>query len=176
MSKQSYYCPYDNDTKIIRVPNETDCLYTQVVNNYGNEPVNNNNGAAHPHGHSNPSKIFKFSKCKTSEPAVLRHSKLYESGDNVFYKAKDIWEFDNVGVSKPPSNIKNAEIFTLKACEDGEVHNYAVVRYLVCGHCDQGAFGFGGYLMDLDELDKRVEVGFDLSSANPNDLVYFFYL
>lgn len=172
MSKQSYYCPYDDNTKIIRVPDETNKLYLQVINNYSTTANNNTP--------TNPSKIFKFCKCKTTEVSKLRHSKQLSDPQyahaNIFYKAKDIWEFDNIGVSKPPSTSKEPEIFTLKALEDGEVHNFAVIRYLVCGSCDQGAFGFGGYLMDLEELNKRIEIGFDLSSVNPNDLVYFFYL
>lgn len=174
MSKQSYYCPYDNETKIVRLPDETDNLYTQVINNYSKEATIHASSTP-----ANPSKVFKFCKCKTTDVSKLRESKELKphySNSNIFYKAKDIWEFDNIGVSKPPSDLKEPEIFTLKAIADGEVHNFAVIRYLVCGHCDRGAFGFGGYLMDLEELNKRIEVGFDLSSVNPNELVYFFYL
>lgn len=172
MSKQSFYCPYDNETKIIRVPDETDMLFTQVLNDYPQTSVGaGDNGAAKPR---NPSKIFKFVHCKTSEPSKHASAKKFQN-KNLFYKAKDVWEFSNVGVSKPPPNIKDAEFIKVKSL-DGDVHNYAVVRYLVCGHCDRGAFGFGGYLVDLDEMNNRVEIGFDLTSVNPNDLVYFFYV
>lgn len=158
--KLTYYCPFDETTKIIRVPRETDNLYLQLHDS--NDKL------------INPSKIFKFAKCKTSEPSV--HRSIHQYNDfNCFYKAKDIWEFDNIGVSKPPSNIKNAEFIKVKSIENGEVRNYAIVRYLVCGHCDKGAFGFGGYLLDSEQRENHVEIGFDLSTVNPNDLTYFFY-
>lgn len=164
MSKISYYCPFDDNTKIIRIPTETNKIYTQIFNDKDANATRRN-----------PSKVFKFAKCKTSEPAVHRNSKAYKAGKNTFYRAKDVWEFDNVGVSKPPSDLRNAEIIKLES-EEGDVHNFAVVRYLVCGHCDQGAFGFGGYSLNhIDEEEEHVEIGYDLAKVSPNDLVYFFY-
>lgn len=161
--KQSYYCPFDNETRLVKIPRETDRLYTQY------------NPHIHADNHiGNPSKVYKFVKCKTSEPSVHRALPIYKN-NNVFYKARDIWEFDNIGVSKPPPSVHEAEIIKVKS-EDGDVHNYAVVRYLVCGACDKGVFGFGGYLTDFETLQGRAEIGFDLQSANPNDLVYFFYI
>ena len=161
MSKLPYYCSFDEETKIIRLPRETDNLYIQLIDSNENNLVN-------------PSKIFKFNKCKTSEPSIHRSIVQYKDY-NCFYKAKDIWEFDNIGVSKPPSSTKDAEFITVKSIETGSVQKYAVVRYLVCAHCDQGAFGFGGYLMDSQQMENRLEIGFDLSTVNPNDLTYFFY-
>lgn len=162
--KQSYYCPFDDKTKLIRIPKETDKLYTQIDVKFNKES----------NKISNPSKIYKFIKSKTSEPSVHRALKIYQN-NNLFYKAKDIWEFDNIGVSKPPKDLKNPEFIRLKT-SDGDVHNFAVVRYLVCGECDKGVFGFGGYLSDLEDLEDRIEIGFDLTSVNPNELTYFFYI
>lgn len=161
--KQSYYCPFDNETRLIKVPRETGRIYTQF-----NPPLHSDHKVA------NPSKVYKFIKSKTSEPSVHRALPIYKN-NNVFYKAKDIWEFDNIGVSKPPSSLQEAEVIKVKS-EDGDVHNYAILRYLVCGECDKGVFGFGGFLTDFESLQGRAEVGFDLTSVNPNDLVYFFYI
>lgn len=156
--KQTYYCPHDN-TKLIKIPKETDSLHIQAD------------------GHSKPSRIYKFIHAKTDEPSYHHSFKKFRGAENanLFYKAKDIWEFDNIGVSKPPSNVHDAEYIKMKN-EDGETHHFAIVRYLVCGTCDQGIFGFGGYPSDLEDLEDRSEIGFDVTSVNPNDLVYFFYL
>ncbi|KAG0680519.1 hypothetical protein C6P40_002342 [Pichia californica] len=167
--KQSYYCPFDDETKLIKIPKETDKLYTQFNDNNDTNNNNNNNKI------SNPSKIYKFVKSKTSEPSIHRNLKIYKN-NNLFYKAKDIWEFDNIGVSKPPKDLKNPEFIKLKSENGGDIHNFAIVRYLVCGECDKGVFGFGGYSFDLEDSENRIEIGFDLSSVNPNDLTYFFYI
>lgn len=161
MSKQSYYCPFDDKTKIIRVPDEIDNIFIQCDK----------------HENDNPSTVFKFSKCKTSETSVQRKfQKTQNANLNYFYKANDIWEFNNIGVSKPPTDIKKPEILKLKNFKNGDIHVYVVVRYLVCGDCDKGAFGFGGYKMDYEDIQKHLEIGYDLLSVNPNDLEYFFYV
>lgn len=168
--KQTYICPYDGKTNIIKIYKDSDSIFTQVQQGLIDKTK------------TNPSKIFKFVECPTAnEQSVIRELPMHKKY-NVFYKAKDVWEFDNVGVSKPPKDSKDPEIFVLKSAKNGEDFKYAVVRYLVCGDCDKGAFGFGGYRIDEgaitenDEIDERLEVGYNFDSANPNHLDYFFYI
>lgn len=151
--KQSYYCPFDNKTKIIRVPNETHNIFTLVSDSEENSK----------------SLDYKFIDCKTTGEKIHKNIK------DGFYKAKDIWEFDNVGVTKP-HDLKKAQFIKLKNNIDGNIQTYIIIRYLICGDCNKGALGFGGLLFNEEIKDARIEVGFDLSSTNPNELSYFFYL
>ncbi|GMM29184.1 hypothetical protein DAMA08_019000 [Martiniozyma asiatica (nom. inval.)] len=138
---QSYYCPFDKKTKIISIPQNPDLL-KQIQ----------------PDGQIHPSTIFKFHRSIPSDEAVAMNSV-----ENIFYKVKDVWDFDNVGVTKASSS-PNESISLMD--NNSTKTTYTVLRYLICGECDKGAIGFAGY--DIQQKDS-VDI-------HPNNLKYFFYL
>ncbi|EMG47930.1 DSS4 Protein DSS4 [Candida maltosa Xu316] len=56
---------------------------------------------------------------------------------NKFYKINDVWDFDNIGVSRPDHE---GEV-TVVDDGDDEIH---IERYLICSECDKGPLGFAG--------------------------------
>ncbi|CAI8503142.1 hypothetical protein CAS74_000848 [Pichia kudriavzevii] len=138
-----YYCSFDKATPILRVPT-TPSLY-------------------HIRQQETPEKpsSLKFVKSHMGN----RNGPLSPFSDT-FYRCNDMWEFDNVGVSKP---TEDSEFIRLSQGEQGAVNQYQIVRYLVCGDCERGALGFAG----IPTADGAIK---DLQRIHPNDLVYFFYL
>lgn len=57
---------------------------------------------------------------------------------NRFVKIGDVWDFNNIGVSK------QAQQETVKIGEGGpeEEQKVTVVKFLTCGECDKGPLGF----------------------------------
>lgn len=53
----------------------------------------------------------------------------------LFYKVEDVWDFDNVGVSRPSAGMAGPKIGDEK---------FNVERLLVCSECDRGPIGFAG--------------------------------
>ncbi|TID25525.1 hypothetical protein CANINC_002915 [Pichia inconspicua] len=176
--KQTFVCPYDGKTKIIKIYKDTDSIFRQIQSNSNSNSNLNTN--SNTNSKPNPSNIFKFSQCKTDDNVF--NSLPNFNSINYFYKAKDVWEFENIGVSKPPSKTEKPEILSILNLKDSKIHKFVVVRYLICGSCDHGAFGFAAYHLDDDlidensEIDQVLEVGYNFESANPNHLNYFFYL
>lgn len=129
----TFTCPFDNTTKIIKIDPNTDSIYR--LNGSTDIKFNHSNGSI----------------------------KLPPNNETIdfFYKTENVWEFDNIGVSKPILQTPNS----LKLCKIGNNEDQfdeivvVVVRYLVCGSCDCGALGFAGYIDN--KKDK---------------LIYFFYL
>lgn len=67
------------------------------------------------------------------------------SDSSFFFQVQDVWDFDNIGVSKAVPELKKEE----------EVGNLAKVeRLLICSECDKGPIGFAGYV-DSDETDHK---------------------
>lgn len=56
-------------------------------------------------------------------------------GKSLFYRVDDVWDFDNVGVSRPTANM------ALPIVGDETLN---VERLLVCSECDRGPLGFAG--------------------------------
>lgn len=51
-----------------------------------------------------------------------------------FFKVNDVWDFDNIGVSRPA------------AVGDAVDDLVKVERLLICGECDKGPLGFAGFV------------------------------
>lgn len=60
-----------------------------------------------------------------------------------FFQIADVWDFDNIGVSKP-AELESASDVPLAKVE----------RLLICGECDQGPLGFAGFI-SADESDVK---------------------
>lgn len=75
-----------------------------------------------------------------------------EASENVqFFKVGDMWDFDNIGVSRPLDDNKD---FTI----DDKV--FDIERLLICSECDKGPIGFAGHFHN-DE------------NKSPQNLLYF---
>lgn len=68
-----------------------------------------------------------------------------------FFKIKDMWDFDNIGVSRPMEQIEN---FAVRG------NSFNIERLLICSECDKGPIGFAGHFAKDD-------------AANPNNMTYF---
>ncbi|OWB78248.1 hypothetical protein B5S32_g2436 [[Candida] boidinii] len=97
-------------------------------------------------------------------------------------KLNDMWDFDNIGVSRPNSNLIN-ESFIIKDIDHSDTEilkedigkSIEIIRYLVCADCDRGPIGIAANILDsVSEEQQDGEVK-DLNkvNANPNTLVYF---
>lgn len=54
---------------------------------------------------------------------------------NLFYRVNDVWDFDNIGVSRPSQDP------TLPLVDN---ETLVVERLLICSECDRGPIGFAG--------------------------------
>ena len=70
-----------------------------------------------------------------------------------FYCINDVWDFDNIGVSKP-SEILPEPIIVGTQSHEGEQEKIDVERLLICSECDRGPLGFAGIVVG-DERDHR---------------------
>ena len=60
-----------------------------------------------------------------------------------FYVINDVWEFYNIGVSKPTEETPTSTI-----------PDFTIQRLLVCSECDRGPLGFAGYTGSDDDVKK----------------------
>lgn len=62
---------------------------------------------------------------------------------NEFYVVNDVWDFDNIGVSRPTDEAPTPDIA-----------DFTIQRLLVCSECDRGPLGFAGYAGTDDDVKK----------------------
>lgn len=67
-----------------------------------------------------------------------------------FFRVEDMWDFDNIGVSRPLQDIKDFKI-------NDEI--FDIERILICSECDKGPIGFAGHFSNQEK--------------HPNSLLYF---
>lgn len=72
-----------------------------------------------------------------------------------FYRIDDVWDFDNIGVSKAVPDLEKSEVV-------GDLAK--VERLLICSECDKGPIGFAGYL-NAEETDHK-KLAYYLSCEN----------
>lgn len=63
-----------------------------------------------------------------------------------FYFIEDVWEFDNIGVSRAVPELKKSEAV-------GDLSK--VERLLICSECDKGPIGFAGFV-NANETDHKL--------------------
>lgn len=74
-----------------------------------------------------------------NSPDMVQISDNTDSNTNQFFKIDDVWDFDNIGVSRPSDDIKQPIIE-----ENNKVLNIKIERLLICSECDKGPIGFAG--------------------------------
>lgn len=79
---------------------------------------------------------------KSSKIVVPGAPKMTQESKN-FFQIPDVWDFDNIGVSKP-AELESALYVPLAKVE----------RLLICGECDQGPLGFAGFV-NAEENDVK---------------------
>lgn len=60
---------------------------------------------------------------------------------HLFFQVGDVWDFDNIGVSRPTELTNVSELAKVE-------------RLLICGECDKGPLGFAGFV-DAEETDVK---------------------
>ena len=58
-----------------------------------------------------------------------------------FYQVNDVWDFDNIGVSRPSKELLQRE--PIVAANDEHIE---IERLLICSECEKGPLGFAGIL------------------------------
>ncbi|RLV89575.1 hypothetical protein JA1_005092 [Spathaspora sp. JA1] len=59
-----------------------------------------------------------------------------------FYQINDVWDFDNIGVSRPSSVLDEPIV--------GHDATVKIDRLLICSECDKGPLGFAGIPTDKE--------------------------
>lgn len=64
-----------------------------------------------------------------------------------FFKIKDMWDFDNIGVSRPLQEYKDFKVNDKR---------FDIERLLICSECDKGPIGFAGHYEDEEKLPNTL--------------------
>ncbi|CAD1808333.1 Mss4 family protein [Candida parapsilosis] len=81
-----------------------------------------------------------------------------------FYRINDVWDFDNIGVSKPskvlPEPVVVGTIGNIgdedKQQQQQQKEKIDVERLLICSECDRGPLGFAGIAAGEDKDHKNL--------------------
>lgn len=72
-----------------------------------------------------------------------------------FLMVNDVWDFDNIGVSRNIPDLKGFDMSV--SCEGETVFTInRVVKYLICADCDKGPLGIVCEARSKDGLDTKV--------------------
>lgn len=105
-----------------------------------------------PFGTCNTRIIPLSEKLISNELHIQNSPDMVQLSDNsnptsLFYKINDVWDFDNIGVSRPSDDIKQPIIR-----ENDKTLNIKIERLLICSECDKGPIGFAGLEEGLTEV------------------------
>lgn len=82
----------------------------------------------------------------TNGPSMIKPQET--SGDsNVFFKVDDVWNFDNIAVSKPLPDLSTPVIDSAP---------FKIERLLICSECSRGPIGFAGHESEDTHVNKLV--------------------
>lgn len=107
-----------------------------------------------PFGSCNTRVIMLSDKLLSSKLNIQNSPEMVQISDNIdgnaneFFKINDVWDFDNIGVSRTSSDIKQPIIE-----ENNKVLNIKIERLLICSECDKGPIGFAG--LEEDDTDVK---------------------
>ncbi|KAK6202998.1 Mss4-like protein [Scheffersomyces amazonensis] len=68
-----------------------------------------------------------------------------------FYQVNDVWDFDNVGVSRPSDELQRELIHI----NDDPSIQFKIERVLICSECDKGPIGLAGF--EANDPNKDVK-------------------
>lgn len=70
------------------------------------------------------------------------------SKSTYYLQVQDVWDFDNIGVSRAvPELLKEEDVGNLAKVE----------RLLICSECDKGPIGFAGYIEGNETDHKKLQ-------------------
>lgn len=85
---------------------------------------------------------------------------LEENTNHFFYRVRDVWDFDNIGVSRPTGGPTKIIV------EDKTI---LVDRLLVCSECDRGPLGFAGVEEPMHNTHENLKYFISCSSLLHKD-------
>lgn len=88
----------------------------------------------------------------TNAPQMMAVSKDSSEDLTGFYQINDMWDFDNMGVSRASEDLPQPLI----SVGDNEPVNFGIERLLVCSECERGPLGFAGYIGDVEKDPKNL--------------------
>lgn len=85
-------------------------------------------------------------------PTMMMPSGETKHEEEYFFRIDDVWDFDNIGVSRPASDLA-MPILIPGTGEDDKIQ-LEIERLLICSECDKGPLGFAG-IHSGEELDHK---------------------
>ncbi|KAG7194195.1 uncharacterized protein KQ657_004905 [Scheffersomyces spartinae] len=89
-----------------------------------------------------------------NSPSMLQSTSIQEEKDNdnhtCFFKINDVWDFDNIGVSRPAADLNHPKF----GGEDDASSEFKIERLLICSECDRGPLGFAGFFNGENDVQK----------------------
>lgn len=92
-------------------------------------------------------RIIALTPQLASTEVLLENAPSMAAQGKSFLKVNDVWDFDNVGVSRTAPDLEKSEAV-------GQLSK--VERLLICGECDKGPIGFAGYVNAQDSDVKNL--------------------
>ena len=71
-----------------------------------------------------------------------------EDDHHHFFHVGDVWDFDNIGVSRPAADLEHP-LFS-----GGKSQDFKIERLLICSECDRGPLGFAGFFNGENDVQK----------------------
>lgn len=82
-----------------------------------------------------------------NSPTMLKTSQSATEDEDHFFHVGDVWDFDNIGVSRPAAELEHPKF----ADEDTD---FKIERLLICSECDRGPLGFAGFFNGENDVQK----------------------
>ncbi|GEQ67456.1 hypothetical protein JCM33374_g1121 [Metschnikowia sp. JCM 33374] len=89
-------------------------------------------------------RIIRLDAKLASTQVKLDNAPQMTADSELFFTIADVWDFDNIGVSRPAPDLEKKTVAPLARIE----------RLLICSECDKGPLGFAGFVSE-DETDVK---------------------
>lgn len=91
-----------------------------------------------------------LSPVKVENSPQMLYPSNYEPSNEVFtdfFRINDVWDFDNIGVSRPSDELKQPKVSD---------SSFTIERLLICSECDRGPLGFAGHEQGETDVSKLI--------------------
>ena len=89
-------------------------------------------------------RIIKLDSKLAGSQTTIANAPQMTADSEHFFAIADVWDFDNIGVSRPAPGLETKIVQPLAKIE----------RLLICSECDKGPLGFAGFI-DGDDTDVK---------------------
>lgn len=93
--------------------------------------------------------LARSTKCFNPPQMVTLSNDADTTCNNEYLMIQDVWDFDNIGVSKP-----SIDSCVIKFCANDRNGQIRLERLLTCSECDKGPIGFAGHSEEETDVQK----------------------